>query len=252
MDYFEGFNWSVPRSFTDALRLCKFEEGDILYSKKIAYEGRWSDRPSEIGHYLQVRYPEKAMGNVAKEAGSVFSNNWNNEVRLDLYQTLNKSSAVELCTTQGRLYTLLWKGDMSCIAIGSDEPSLPLLVRAVTNNIEEARSKALQVSNGSPVLVMAHDLASQVSNEKRAKIMMGLQQYIVGSSPVIMAPLNVGIMSADMIAPTIQIELFIAKKGVRTELLAERVKDSVYVKGKEAKRESYRLSAHGAIFSGEN
>ena len=252
MEYFEGFNWAVPRSFLDAIRLCKFEEGDILYSKKYSYEGVWGNTKSKIGHYLQVRYPKKAVGNVAKETGSVFSNNWDNEVRLDLYQELQKSSAVEISTTQGRLYTLLWKGDMSCIGINTEKPPIPLLVRAVTNNIEEVRNKALLVSKGSPVLVMAHDLASEVSNEKSAKITMGLQQSIVGGSPLIITPSNAGIMNAHKIAPTIQVKFFIAKKGVSSGLLAEQVKSSVYVKGKEAKRESYRLAAHGAIFSGED
>ena len=60
MDYFSGFAWAVPKAFSDAIALCRFEEGDVLYDTKSAYEKEWDDAKSNIKYFLQVRYPGRA------------------------------------------------------------------------------------------------------------------------------------------------------------------------------------------------
>jgi len=40
-DYFDGFSWALPNAFADALALCRFEQGDMLYDTRRAYEGEW-------------------------------------------------------------------------------------------------------------------------------------------------------------------------------------------------------------------
>lgn len=41
MEFFSGFKWAVPGAFSDAVALCRFEEGDTLYDTKNAYNDDW-------------------------------------------------------------------------------------------------------------------------------------------------------------------------------------------------------------------
>ena len=44
-NFLDGFLWAVPTAFSDPLAACRFEQGDILYDTKKAYEGTWGRSP---------------------------------------------------------------------------------------------------------------------------------------------------------------------------------------------------------------
>ena len=112
--FFDGFTWALPQAFAGPVAACRFEQGDVLYPTQSAYaapgKGRKSSaRPS--GWALQVRAPARSARSAAsdKEGASRRSANWVDEVELDLID-LSSGQTKRLETTQGRLWTLLWKG----------------------------------------------------------------------------------------------------------------------------------------------
>lgn len=76
MEFFSNFTWAVPHAFSDAVGLCRFEEGDMLYDTAKAYEGEWGDAVKYINHSLQVRYPARATSGEKEKSGGIFEKNW--------------------------------------------------------------------------------------------------------------------------------------------------------------------------------
>ncbi|MFQ5470788.1 MAG: hypothetical protein ACE5EH_10855, partial [Gammaproteobacteria bacterium] len=109
-------------------------------------------------------------------ASGVFNSNWCSEVRIDLYKNLERVGVGQIQTTQGRLYTALWKGNLEVLEKEYQEPPIPLTVQDVTRNLEQASKKAKELSVGFPVYVMARDLSNPVSRDKYSKIFTKLKK----------------------------------------------------------------------------
>ncbi|SCZ84221.1 hypothetical protein [Nitrosomonas mobilis] len=246
MEFFSGFKWAVPRAFSDAVALCRFEEGDILYDTKKAYNDDWEKASQFIEHSLQVKYPARAVsGGATEKGGGVFGSNWGSEVCVDLYKNLKKVGVGQIHTTQGRLYTALWKGDITVLEKESEEPAIPLSVQDVTKTLDQATEKAKELSVGYPVFVMARDLSNPVSREKFSKILMALKKH-PHNQPSILAPKKAGLSKFEDIAPTVDIAFF-PMNGTSAEELHELVKRAVYVPATNTKKEKFRILAHGII-----
>ena len=245
MEFFTGFKWAVPKAFSDAVSLCRFEEGDILYDTGKAYNDDWEKASKSIEHSLQVKYPARASGGASEKGGGVFDSNWSSEVRIDLYKNLEKIGVGQIHTTQGRLYTALWKGDLSILEKESEEPPVPLTVLDVTRNLEQTSQKAQELSVSFPVFVMARDLSNPVSRDKYSKVLTKLKKHMC-NSPNILTPKQAGLVQFDNIAPTVEVAFF-STNVTSAEELQELVKSAVYVPLKNAKKEMFRIAKHGII-----
>ena len=245
MEFFSGFKWAVPKAFSDAVALCRFEEGDILYDTEKAYIDNWEKACKFIEHSLQVRYPARVGGGASEKGGGVFSGNWGSEVRIDLYKNQEKVGVGQITTTQGRLYTALWKGDISILKKESEEPPIPLTVQDVTKTLDQATQKAKELSVGFPVFVMARDLSNPVSREKYSKVLTKLKKHL-HDIPNILTPEKAGLIQFENIAPTVEVAFF-PMNGTSAEELHELVKSAVYVPSKNAKKDMFRISTHGMI-----
>jgi len=246
MEFFSRFKWAVPKAFSDAVYLCRFEEGDILYDTEKAYEDDWETGSKFIGHFLQVRYPTKAKGGTTENGCGVFNSNWNSEVRIDFYKKLKKVGVDQIHTTQGRLYSALWTGNLAVLEKDSAKPPIPLSVQDVNRSLEQTSEKAKKFSVGFPVFVMVRDLSNPVSREKYFKVLSKLTMHLENKSRIL-TPKDAGLIDYEIIAPTIEIAFF-PMKGINVEELHELVKLAVYVPAKTAKKEMFRLAAHGSIF----
>ena len=245
MEYFTGFKWAVPKAFSDAVSLCRFEEGDILYDTNKAYEGEWERASHYIEHSLQVKFPARVQGGATEKGSGIFGRNWASEVRLDLYKQLEKVGVGQIQTTQGRLYTALWKGDLAVLEKEAEEPPVPFSVQDVTKTLEEVSQKAKDLSVGFPVFVMARDLSNPVSRDKYSKVLAKLKSLLV-KNPKILSPQKAGLTQFKNIAPTVEVAFF-PMNGKSAEELHELVKSAVYVPSKNAKKEMFRIAAHGII-----
>lgn len=245
MEYFDGFKWAVPKAFSDAVSLCRFEEGDILYDTKKAYEGEWETASSNVEYSLQIKFPARVQGGTTEKGGGIFGSNWVSEVRLDLYERLEKVGVGQIQTTQGRLYTALWKGDLAVLEKEAEEPTIPLSVQDVTRALEEVSRKAKDLSVGFPVFVMARDLSNSVSREKYSKVLAKLKSHLA-KGPKILSPQKAGLIQFKNIAPTVEVAFF-PMNGKTSEELHELVKSAVYAPSKNAKKEMFRIATHGLI-----
>lgn len=246
MDYFSGFAWAVPRAFSDAVALCRFEEGDTLYDTKAAYEKEWDEDKNNIKYFLQVHYPGRVTGAIAGNYGSQFRANWHSELRLDLYEDHQKVGLGQIHTTQGRLYELLWKGDLRVLDTSTDEPMVPLSIPDVTRKLEQTRLIAEKVAKGDPVFVMAVDQSSAVSRAKILSLTASLGKQLRNGMTT-MAPVDSGLRDYKRIAPSVEIAYFTTPE-LRRDSLHDLVKKAVYVPSKNAKKDMFSIARHGLIF----
>jgi len=274
MEYFSQFKWPVPFAFADALGRCQFGEGDILYPNKKARQEKWDVQP--IGFCFQVLYPERQMSPPREDVSNIFQRNWGTEVRLQKYTLESPKSenfAKEgdfISTTQGRLYTALWKGDFSFLESGTEEPTMPTIntreavkfveiaprivengkivqERETITEIEKTEKQALRKSGGKTVFVMPYDRSNGVSLEKYLKVKHILETDL-SEEPVLLTAKQAGLVDWEMYLPTLHIALFITPK-LSAKALHEKVKKATYVKAKDTKREAYDIRKHGKVFS---
>ena len=137
MEFIEGFAWPVPRALAGAVSACRFELGDVIYSDAQGYEA-WPGGRKNLGFALQILDPPKTARALAGEAeGKRFDANWGSPVELELSDfAAGATRGVE--TTQGRLFTCLWRGDPGCLDPGGEPPAPPLSQRALHQRLEEA------------------------------------------------------------------------------------------------------------------
>lgn len=245
MEFFSGFKWAVPVAFSDAVSLCRFEEGDILYDTTKAYD-EWGKASKHIEYSMQVRYPTRVTGGAGASESGVFTSNWKSEVRVELYKHLEKVGVGQIETTQGRVYTALWKGDAAILKLDTEEPQIPFTVQQVTRSLTETSDTARSLSTKYPVFVMTRDLSNPISREKYSKIRSKLKRHLAGE-PQLRRPKQAGLNDWANIAPTVEVAFFVASGG-SVEELHDLVKEAVYVPAKDAKKEMFRIAAHGIIF----
>src|ERR1017187_6298016 len=122
-ELFNGFAWCVPMAFASELAKCRFERGDIFYDTPRGYLV-WEEALKHTVYGLQVRFPAHEAATKAPTDASVFAGNWKSPVGFILTNYKTKETK-EITTTQGRLYTLLWRGEWKVLG-DSDEPKVPL------------------------------------------------------------------------------------------------------------------------------
>ena len=246
MEFFTGFKWAVPKAFTDALFQCRFEEGDILYDSENAY-AEWGKARKYVNNSIQVRFPSKVVSSIVSEEKSVFFRNWDSEVRLDLFEEMLKVDPGQIHTTQGRLYTMLWKGDLEILDLRTENPEPPIMASQIKNKLTEAKKKAIEISNGSLVFVMAYDSASAVLKEKYEALASNH-----GTQAKLFSPKEAGFKDWERMCPTIEIAFFGAGNLQENEF-REKLKKWLY---KPTKKQSdsvdrFSIERHGIIFNPE-
>ncbi len=184
-EFYTGFEWAVPVAFAAAVHACRFEQGDVLYSETSAYSGsKRSKRPAR--HHIQVLDPPRTTRALAGEGeGQRFFSNWESPVRFE-WRDYRRDETCECTTTQGQLFTCLWKGDVEVLSsAGLGESERPLLLRDLQPCVESAaQALAGQLDNevggaegGQPrhLFVVGLDLSSDASLGKAHAIESALR-----------------------------------------------------------------------------
>jgi hypothetical protein len=245
MEYFPRFKWAVPVAFSDAVSRCQFEEGDMLYDSVKAYGDHWERAAASFEYSLQVRYPARGTVTSTESAAGAFAHNWTTPVRVDIYKQLKLVGDQQVETTQGRLYTMLWHGDLGLLSNDTDPP-VPMTVRELTRRIDEVSDVARSGAGGRPVFAMARDVSNSVSNQKYLAVLAKVQTHLDGEVKLI-GPKQAGFADWERVAPTVDVALF-RVQGISAKELHDLVKKAVYVPAKHATKDHFRISAHGAIF----
>lgn len=95
--------------------VCRFERGDLVYDRLEVYQ-KWEDAVKNIHYSIQVNLPAQGVGRATLQAG-VFEENWKSEVVFTLTD-YKANDRRKVTTTQGRLYTLLWKDNWDIATVG--------------------------------------------------------------------------------------------------------------------------------------
>ncbi|MBU0743117.1 hypothetical protein KKA85_07080 [bacterium] len=179
MEFFAGFAWALPWAFADPLEKCRFERGDVVYDDPAPYSCDWAGTRAAAGRIVQVRLPQQGdSAKQDKDAASVFADNWCRSAEVDLIETADRSRR-GIPTTQGRLYTFLWRDDESVLDLEAPEPPLPLLAGELRALLDEAAPRvAAQVdapAGRAQLFVTPFDYASSRLREKGRDIREALE-----------------------------------------------------------------------------
>jgi len=240
MDFFPSFTWAIPTAFSGAVYLCRFEEGDTFYDHRDAYEMDWDVACQQVEHSLQVRFPVRSVSGITNSGEGIFEHNWKSEIKVDLFNRFVREKVIT--TTQGRLYTALWRGDLTILEQDSGLPR-PIRLQKVVKMLEEVRACASGYARGKRVFVLPRDRSSALSKLKCQKIHSCLRAYLQ-QEPAILLPQEAGFKQWSQIAPTIDIVLFPVDIQ-SNERLVELIKSAVYTSSGNASR--FKINRHGIV-----
>lgn len=186
--WLDGFAWALPAAFASAVSACRFEQGDILYADKSAYED-WAHRAPQP--WLQVLDPPRsARGRSAEGDAGRFGSNWGSPVTVELGGgRAGGAAAATIASTQGRLFTCLWRADLEALEAQAPpapplvladlqrrlESALPHMREALASASGRARARSAKDAPGEPLLfVTGIDLSSDASLAKAEAIWSAL------------------------------------------------------------------------------
>ncbi len=246
MEFISGFQWAMPMAFADSLGKARFVEGDIFYDDSVAYTADWRTAAPAIKHTIQVRAPTRSSDTIDQSVRDVFTRNWDSEVRIELFSHLKKVETAQIWTTQGRLYTTLWKGHLDVLFTErTPSPSQPVTAHQTSKDIEQLIRVAQIQAPGQTTFVMVRDICNSISRDKFQKISTKLRPHM-SQPPIVITPHDGKLSNWELIAPTVNIAVF-PTTGIDRSQLEELVKQAVYVPGKDAKKSMFRLNSHGLI-----
>jgi hypothetical protein len=247
MDFFPNFKWAVPHAFGDALAVCRFEQGDILYDTPLAYQGTWGESEKHINYSIQINHPPRSLASkVDTEMESAFASNWRSKVVFELYNHKDKSSKV-VETTQGNLYRMLWNGNLELN--GEDEVSPP---RQAMQLLEElpvldkwiCKIPKYQGHNGGYFL-LPFDKTSKILNEKHRKLLAHLGSHLVSHELISMKHIKI---SAEYV-PTSEFAIFLISNTSSEGEVIEAIKKAFYRPAKDSKsgKDFFKVKSHGLL-----
>jgi hypothetical protein len=250
LEFFPGFAWAVRKAFREPLASCRFEQGDILYDTKKAYEGTWNDAINHLRFSIQINSPLRGIvSNKKQDEASVFTENWRQLVELDLVEYPSKKTLL-FSTTQGRLYTTLWKGDIRQLKYDSPEPPVPRLAKDALINIPSTSDMfVLKCTTGitHPILfIMPFDETNEILRIKMQNIKNNLKEF--QPQTLLSDPEEFGLPNANEYVPTFKLACFvmdtIEQRGVYVKL-----KEALYSRSKDKRIDvdRFKLERHGYL-----
>jgi hypothetical protein len=250
-DFFAGFHWAVRTAFAGPVGACRFEQGDILHDSELAYALPWEQAKPGPGASVLVKSPMRGPASKSeKDAESLFQDNWGQAVTLEF--TDHRAHATrELTSTQGRLYTLLWKGDASVLAPDSPAPPLPGLARGVLKQLAATvphfRAHLKGKAARAVVFLMPLDRTNDLLMLKHAAVAEALREPFAATR-LLASPAEAGLASDTGFVPTLSIACY-AVTSAGLEAVEGALKQALYnpTRDKKTDREVFRISAHGHL-----
>lgn len=267
MQFIESFRWAVPTVFADALGACQFSRGDTLYNSQIAYQA-WDEtfhqNVKEL-KCLQVLSPEAKP---APPSVELFESNWDTEAQVQLFTVGEKSPLVQISTTQGRIYTMLWHGNSEVLNLQTPVPRLPQTVRELLKLLTDGkhlRAHSVQATienhirehhhTTSHFFALPYDHCNEVLRNKFDKLIQGLADMVKSGTVgvITMNPQMLNLPEIQNLAPTVELKIFAFSSALRqpngsAQQILERLKAQLYISQAKAEGTSadrFRIEAHG-------
>jgi len=250
-DYFIGFKWALPKSFADALSKCLFEVGDVIYDNPQAYALSWGEAKNHINNSIQIK-SISAINILLEDKNneSVFLENWDSEVVFDFYSYPSLSKK-EIKSTQGRLYSFLWKGDEQYILTNTSHVEKPIMLKKVFKNNSDYQSEITKKVNSKSdfIFYFPIDVATESYNEKTQKIIRSFKHNCNSITYNLKSytPQELNLNLSIAFCPTIQFIVF--EINGSSIVINEALKSALYTpsKNKKSDKEYFRLKSHGIL-----
>jgi len=253
--FFEGFCWAVPVAFVDAVAVCHFGQGDVLYDTELAYVGPWSEARNHIRYSVQVKYPSRGRSESIAVSEAAFKTNWHSPIEFEITDyALGSTTTVR--TTQGRLYSLLRTGEIAILneQIPNPMPTLHAeLFRAMKREGEPARiAGALRSLVARPlggcVFAMPYDPCYALLREKHLVVKYALEAEAPTSVHVV-SPEQLGVSLDNYCAPTLRVAAFLVSCNDPLRINAV-LKEGLYKpeSALPAEKQRFDVTRHGILY----
>lgn len=239
-----GFSWALPRAFSGAVSACRFEQGDVLYRDAASY-GDW--RGGVPGAWIQVLDPPRSARAGGGADTGRFRASWGSPVELELDDGRG-SPARRLATTQGRLFTCLWRSGLDALEAEAPPP-VPLLLADLQRALEallpalrrahRADARALEAGStraapgGAMLFVAAVDRAGDASIAKAEAIQSALAGHFEVSAYEA-SPAEIGLFDAERFHPPLRVRA-LRIEGGDAESITAVLKDALYAPAARAR-----------------
>jgi hypothetical protein len=244
MEFFTEFSWAVPNIFSGAIAKCKFEEGDIIYDSQFAYQ-EWERAIESIKYCIKVKSPRRTLRITKGKSVSAASANWYSEVVIDFKKIFDEAPSQLIKTTQGRLFSLLWKGDLEILNKDKLDPLPPLFLKDLRKRLTETVSECESIAGNKTYFIMAYDPTNDVSLRHHLGTLSALRKHF-GCELSQLTPKDSGFKEWEKISPVICTNLYVLNKGGYDEVF-KTLKQVLYKPSRGAKKDMFRLSAHGIL-----
>lgn len=231
--WFGAFVWPVPRAFAAALTAPRFEQGDVLFRDRVGYAPLADPIPAGL-EAIQVLSPPRSTRAGPEASGQDDRRRlaWNAEVVIERVAVDEGRSQVQV-TTQGRLFTALWRGDTDWLDPDHDSPPLPRLARELHGALEATREAFAKRGLPGPRqkgarFLFVRDLASDASLAK-ARVIEDALRALGRVEVLSLTPTEAGVEQGDAYHPALE---------VRGCFLADHDEDAV------------RQALRGALYAG--
>lgn len=207
-ELFTGFAWPVPRAFAAVLGTPRFEPGDVFYRSAKGYGALVGRMPKAL-QAIQVRAsPRSRRARETQAADGQQRTAWDTELVVELVELDTGRSEVRTLT-QGKLFTALWRGDMSWLEPERDSPPPPRNARELQSELAAARPAF--ADRGLPEaqqrgcrFLFVVDQASDASLAKATAIEAAL--HSLGPLEVVcLTPVEAGVAEGESYHPTLEI-----------------------------------------------
>jgi hypothetical protein len=253
--HLNGFAWHVTEAFCDPLSKCLLEEGDTVHQEALMYES-WP--PPAGSKTIQITKPKRGTNlSSDKESKNAFESGWLSECELDLmvWQEHGKVSKARYVTTQGRLYSCLWRGDTELLDQNlTPQPAIPQLLADSKKLLRALSKENLQIRREyipaplrakKTIFALATDKTSSITKQKLVKLDATLAAKFDYAVTDIQA--NEFFSSCDF-CPTAYVTLIAFLDDCHEEV-ALRIKAALYNPDPKAKNQKFSLSAHGVFLT---
>lgn len=251
--FIDGFKWAVPRAFLDALGACQFSRGDTLYSNPIAYQA-WNAefyKEAKGMHCLKVLSPEAKP---VSTSVNLFQNHWNDKAEVETYTIGKEDHPTRQRTTQGRIYSLIWRGDLSILDVSALAPEKPQMAGDLLKSLDSFTFTIRQHVRGKVPRAMSyfafpHDICNELLNDKYEKLVSGLDSGL-DVTIVSLTPGEMSLPDSSRVAPTVALKVF-AFGTENEQAIRANLKTILYneLAKKESNADKFRLAAHGLFSS---
>lgn len=219
LEFFEAMAWPVPLSFAGAIAGMRFEQGDVLYRDRRAYDALDGKVPKGLSA-IQVLLPQRSTRGVPPDAsGDRRLANWQSEVAIELVDLTTGQSQARVLS-QGKLAMALFSGDAEWLEPDREEPPLPRSARDLQQGLAQsvAAFEARRLAKAGSRFIFVVDLASDASRTKA----IGVEEALLATGPVEridLLPAEAGLEDASTFHPSLVIRGLVLPNRTMGEVL---------------------------------